>query len=613
MKYYTADILSEQTGLSLIGATLQVVVPGTTTRVTLYATDDEGGATVNQPVPNGVGFFAPDGRYDLIAIVGTRTRRVPLVDMFDGFEQNRRLEAVENGEPGALGSLRADLLAPTGTGKVGWRSSAAGALQRALASKLEDFGLSVTEFMTPSQIAAARGRGNPVDCTDAFNAAFEQARVQGRTVTVPDGIYLCGNLLFGTQNTLGQSSSPLGLQGQSKIGTIIRALPGLTGTLLKSWSLAGISFQDFTIDTTGTSAQAWDCSWKAGAGPSTQCIIRHILISGSGAIPAGVPHLDLDDMNDTYPTDVTVRIPDDEMATSCAISAVQSGGLTILRGCIWSLGYLRIGCQNGKLDGCWGHGIEFAAGCINNIEVSAGYIYGNPTHQTLFWSESDASFQSVRAIKFTSTQFITSVVPIDNYFDLSAYSMIKIEMPEFIGPTTKLLGDNSQPDSFSNVIVKIEGGKHDGHLVLNEPPGFEVYCEGLMNDMTGRMVTKDIGGSFMPVLRDGIGLSDAVFSNRVGSWYRQGNTIYFEIRITWSGASNTTPLVVGLVGQFPTSHIGPAGGNVSLQFAANTFPGVTAYPALGGSNISFYNSNGSFLNTPPSGDLLLTGHYRVGA
>lgn len=60
MKRYTADLLSEVTGLSLLGATLQVVVPGTNTRVTVYADDDDAGDTVSQPIANGTAFYVPD-------------------------------------------------------------------------------------------------------------------------------------------------------------------------------------------------------------------------------------------------------------------------------------------------------------------------------------------------------------------------------------------------------------------------------------------------------------------------------------------------------------------------------------------------------------------------
>ncbi len=145
LRRYTADILSETTGLALTGATLQVVQPGTSTRVPVYVANDAGGATVAQPIPNGTAFYVPDGRYDLLATGPRGTKRIPQVDLFDGFEQNRRLEAVENGEPGAPGSLRADLLASTGSGRVSFETEGSGTRKRDVASKLGDV-ISVKDF-----------------------------------------------------------------------------------------------------------------------------------------------------------------------------------------------------------------------------------------------------------------------------------------------------------------------------------------------------------------------------------------------------------------------------------------------------------------------------------
>lgn len=482
--------------------------------------------------------------------------------------------------------------------------------RRLVSEKLDEFALSVMDFMTPDQAAAVRRRDGSVDCTDALNRAFEQARITGRTVYMPDGIYTVGNLIFGSQSVTGQSSSPMGLYGQSKIGTILRAQPGLTGTLLKSWSLAGVTFCDFTIETTGSAAQAWDCAWKAGAGPSTQNVIRNILVSGGSA----KLHVDWNDLNDTYPTDVTVRVQD-ARATSCGISAVQSGGLAMLRGCIWSGCYLRFGAQNGKIDGCWGHGIEFAAGCLNHVEISAGYIYANPSHDGVLWSQSSNVQQSVRALICTATQFITVDSSVSAYFHLNACSMLKFSGCQWLGAAPRLLGSRCRSDSYATVLVKIEGGTHSGTLSVENVPGFDVECEGFVNDVTGRMVTKNRSGSFMPMIR-GSGSKPGTYTKApesYGRYVRSGNLVDFKLRISWSRHSAAGPRIQPLVTGLPLEP--DAGGidTVILEYAGGTFPGQMIRATLSGGTIAFFTMDGAPVALPPEGDLILSGRYSVKA
>ncbi|AJP74783.1 pectate lyase family protein [Sphingomonas hengshuiensis] len=464
------------------------------------------------------------------------------------------------------------------------------------------------DFMTPAQAQAVRARTGTVEVTDALNKAFEAGQASGRTVYLPDGLYIVGNLLFGSQNQKGQSAAPLGLQGQSKMGAVLRARPGLRGTLLQSWSLAGVTFSDFSIETTGTDAQAWDCQWKPGPGPSTQNVIRHIMVTG-GTAPL---HVNWDNLNDTYPTAVTVRV-DDPAAASCGISMVQSGGLSLMRECIWANCYLRFGTQNGKIDGCWGHGIEFAANSLNHVEISAGYLYANPTHRAVLWSQSYQAFQSVRALICIATQFVTETPGAAAYFELNAYSEMRFLGCQWIGLTKPLLGKRSLSDSYANVLVKIEGGTHSGNLELNENPRFEIECEGFMNFATGRMVTKNRGGTFVPIIR-GAGAAAAPYtsgSKTFGRYHRSGNLVRFKMRLEWSahaGAGSRSRLqIAGL----PLAYDPESIDSVSLEYSGTTFAGKHVLPQIANGVIDFLATDGSTVTLPKSGDLILSGSYTV--
>lgn len=492
-----------------------------------------------------------------------------------------------------------------------FRSAGLGAQRRQIADKLGELALSVMDFMTPEQAESVRARRGDVDVTDAINATFEAATQAGRTVFMPDGLYIVGNLRFGSQGIKAASAAPLGLLGQSKLGTILRARRGLTGTLLDSRSLTGVIFSDFSIETTDTVALAWDCQWMPGVGPSTQNIIHNIMVTG-GRAPL---HVNLDNLNDTYPTGVTVRVDEGTMA-SCGISMVQSGGLSLLRECIWSNCYLRFGAQNGKIDGCWGHGIEFAAGCVNHVEISASYIYSNISRGSVLWSQSYNPFQSVRALVCTASQFITESRPVAAYFDLNAYSILKFSGCQWLGPTTPLLGKRSRRDSYANVLVRIEGGTHTGHLVPNDVPGFEIECEAFVNDATGRMVTKNRSGVFAPVIQ-GNGPKPGTYKSGSGSYgryQRHGNIVAFKLRIQWSGHSaaagaNVHAQVTGL----PLDYDGDGVDSVTLEYAGSTFAGLNMRPTLSGGVIGFYTADGNPVPLPATGDLILSGSYGVKA
>lgn len=417
-----------------------------------------------------------------------------------------------------------------------------------------------------------------------------------------------------SSSTTSKSDAPLGLIGQSKTGTIIKALPGLAGTLLRSWFLAGVVFAYFHLDTTASTAQAWDCRWRPNdpnrAGPSTQCSFHDILVSGtsnlaqlSGQSPV-TAHVTMDDMNDSYPTNMTVRVSD-PMQKGCAWSFVGGGGLMSMAGCIWAGGYLRWGCQNGEMLHSWGQGIEFASHCLNTTVIMAGYPYPNATRKAVYWSEKFDAFQSVKSLTIIASQ-IGTLSEGESYFDLNIYSKIKVIGSEFIGPAAALLGPNARSDSFATALVELDGGKHTGNLVLTDKPGVVVVASGFINDATGRAEIKDWRGSFAPMIYGGTqagGTADGTY----GRYTRDGNRVHFEARLYWSthpGAGGPARVVLALPFDVEPQSIG----NVSLEYRGSTFPaGVTA--SLGGFDVSFYDP-GQFA-LPASGDIKVSGSLTV--
>ncbi|WP_454280605.1 hypothetical protein [Sphingomonas sp. Marseille-Q8236] len=311
-------------------------------------------------------------------------------------------------------------------------------------------------------------------------------------------------------------------------------------------------------------------------------------------------------MNDTYPTDVTVRIISATDSNTCAISFEGSGGLMVMRGCIWSQGYLHWGCQNGKIDGCWGMGIQFAAGSVNTTEISSGYIYPNTARGTLLWSESYANFQSVRALTITATQMIT-FQPTETYSNLNMYSMIKYQGCEFLGPGTTMLGPNSRSDSFATVLVKLEGGKHTGSLSLNDRAGHRYIIEGFINDSTGLVVPND--KTFVPLVGGQTVTGVGTYTTNTGKWWREGNRVFFEMRITWTAQGGSGPMFIY---DLPLPAVG-SNTAARIAYAGNTF-GVPAYALISGTIITFFNaSTGAALALTATGDLVLSGDYQVAA
>ena len=513
------------------------------------------------------------------------------------------------------------LMRPTGEetdGRLGatYLAEATTAKPRSMKSKFDDT-VSVLDFMTAAQIASVRSRAGDVECTDAVNAAFAHAQDKIKTVYFPNGVYLVGNLIFGSQNVAGQSSAPVGMIGQSKAATVLKGRPGLTGTLLKSWSLAGVTFRDFAIDTSGTRAQAWDARWRPNdpnrSGPSTQNTIQDIIVTGTptlaklpGQLPV-TPQVNFDDLNDTYPTNVTVRITDPSHKT-CAISFVGSGGLIALVGCIWTGGYLRWGCQNGEMLHSWGTGIEFARGCLNTTTIMAGYPYDNATRKAVYWSESYENYQAIKSLTLIGCQ-IGTLHADSCYFDLNLYSTVNVIGCEFVGPATVLLGPKTRPGSFASARIKLDGGHHTGNLVVTDVAGVVVTADNFISDATGKAVTKDWRGTFTPLLYGGAGGDGTLVSGSYGRWLRVANIVHYQMRLSWSrhpGAGGAA-IIKGLPFEAGATSIG----NVTLEFRGGTVPANVSV-TIGGGVIVFYQ-DGAQYNLPATGDIILSGSYTVEA
>lgn len=477
--------------------------------------------------------------------------------------------------------------------------------------------LSVIDFMSSAQVTDARLRRGMVDCTDAFNKAFDHARRIGATVHMPDGVYLVGNLIFGTQNQAGQSEAPFGLIGQSKTGTILKARRDLNGTMLKSTSLAGVTFRDFSIDTSESGAIAWDCSWTAGVGPSTQCVIEHILITVHDRFADGTTaHVNWDNLNDSYPLGVTVRPGAGTKYANCYISMVQSGGLSAMTGCIWAGGFLRLGCQNGELSHCWGLGVEFAFGCLNHVRISSGYMYANPSRKTVFWSQRYTPNTGVKSLIIDASELNTQASPgILSYFDLNLFGALLINGSEFIGTAPALFGAKARGDGVGPALCRITGGTYYTQMSINDCPNgsrIEVECEAFRNAQTSEMATKNRGGSFAPVVGNGTTAgSYRLGSGNYGRYHRSGNIVYFRLHIEWSAHTAAGAGVGALVTGLPLQHDPQGVEGVTLEYADPRFNGARAL--IGGGSIRFCTADGSPVPLGATGSVTLSGFYSIKA
>lgn len=509
---------------------------------------------------------------------------------------------------GADSALRVDLAAASGAALAGWRR-ATGTSTRSVDDVLRENAVSVFDFMTPTEIASVvypTGTGT-LDVSDAINDCFAHATTYYKAVYLPGGTYGIGSpLLFGSQNTGGQSNTPLALFGDGRNTACLSALAGLTGTLLQSWSCVGVTFENFFINTTGTAAKAWDCDWKAGSGPSTQNWIRNIRVDGGTA----TTHVSLKDLNDTFPDCLQVAGTD---PSQCGIDMTQSGGLSCIYNSITTNCFLRFGTQNGSIINHWGMGVELAAGCLNYVTIQGCQFYENTSNHCQIWSQSFASFQSAGSLIINNTQFISSGA-LTSHLNVNAYSTIELNGCQFNGATANLLGASSRSDSFATVFVKINGGSTSGPVTLNTPTGFAVQAEGFINALTGFHITKIWEGTFTPTVIGTTSAGTCTYSVQTGKWWRFGNLVKFNISIAWTVHTGTGELrILGI----PYSNVGPAEGAV-IAVNGNTFVGVVPSCVMGSNYFGFNEaSTGAVLPgtgataIPATGLLAISGTFIV--
>lgn len=440
------------------------------------------------------------------------------------------------------------------------------------------------------------------DDTVAVNLAYDWATDQSVRPSIfgrPDATYLCGNLLFGTQSTGSGSDSPAGFIGGGW-STTLKAKPGTTGIFFKAWSVAGCTFRDFQIDLNGTSANV-DFEWKPGAGPSCQNTIENIRVI-AGTAPTVV---NLKNQNDTFPRKLVVNCL---TANQCAIDMTQSGGLSVITESIWNVGYLKFGCQNGSINGCWGNGIMLSQSCLNYIGINSSYLYANSHLDALIKSESFSSLQSARAISCRDTQFITDNYTSASYFNVNLYSGMNIDNCQFIGPTTALYGASTRNDSFEKALVKITGGSSPNAMVINSITGIKTVTEKFINDNTGFYKISKWIETFTPVISGSVFAGAGTYTLQQGNAYREGNTINVELRVTWTAHTGTGNLrITGL--PFTQSSPGNVGANIG--YAGNTFGGTPAIAIVASNIVTFYDFAGAAIAMTGTGDLLISVSYTV--
>lgn len=378
-------------GLPLVGGLLYTYASGTTTPKAAY-TD----ATLATPTTNPVVLNA---RGEAQVWLGTGAYSLKLTDASgttiwtaDGITA---ADASGTGQA-AADAVRADLAsaaAGKGAALVGVQDAGdyyqTGGVEAALAT----VGAYLRKRCNPMLHPWNAKFDGATDDTTAINACFAYAAANNLTVEMPAGTAIVTNLLYGTQATGAQSSSPAGLIGAGSGATRLKAKAGANGVLLKAWSIAGGTWAGFAVD---CNAQAGlvgiDTTWKPGVGPSLQCVFSSVWVENY----ASTGWL-ADNNNDVSFFKCNVRSPVALNQTAFQIRA--SGGLVSMRDCTWSSGLLDIGAQNVELTGCWGHGIRFAAGATNVALLNGCYLYGSPVTNAIISTNGTAAGTKIQSIE----------------------------------------------------------------------------------------------------------------------------------------------------------------------------------------------------------------------
>lgn len=375
----------------------------------------------------------------------------------------------------AVDNFRGQLARDVGAALIGYSS---GGTKITVGQALDVLYYGIANIKNPQFAGGATGDGTT---PERDLAAWKAAIASGMpNIYVPAGVYLTGKkegFLFGNQSTTGQSQAPLTLLADGW-GTVFKAAPGFSGTVLQGWSLAGVRWGSFNVDGNGTANHCIDTDWRAGVGPSQQNYYSFIRCYNA----VGDSVWRCWNNNDTR-------------FDSCMVTCTKlqqkgfdlnaSGGLVYMNNCIWNGGYLNLACQNGVIRDSWGHGIQFAGSALNYISLSGNYIYPNGAKKACLWSESFAPYQSVRSLICDSTQFIGG----DKgtcFFDLNMYSGAIFNGCQFIDSNAMTMwGSNSRSDSYATVKNLFNRGSMGTNCARNTPGRYLNEYDGFMNDVTG--------------------------------------------------------------------------------------------------------------------------------
>ena len=215
----------------------------------------------------------------------------------------------------------------------------------------------------------AKGDGRKDD-TRSINNAFAYAEKYGLTVFVPSGKYIVSNLIFGSQNESGQSSSPLGIIGEGN-SSILFAKSGTTGVMLSACSIAGVVFSGFLVDGNSQTVICIDTSWLPSAGPSTQNHFENIWVQRYN----GYSGWKCKNNNDSIFLKCAVRMNGEDSVYS--FDAPNQGGMITFDQCYWYSKPLGVCGQNINIWGCGGLGVKVNGADMNSFDVSGSYLYSH--------------------------------------------------------------------------------------------------------------------------------------------------------------------------------------------------------------------------------------------
>lgn len=265
--------------------------------------------------------------------------------------------------PGAFSSIGSTSFIQSGTGAV------------AEVLQTEIRGLS----MSPEQFGAAATYSLGTDDTSFVNACFAAAETAGRAVALRR-LYSVSNVLFGSQATGSQSTSPAGMFGSgNETGFVART--GTTGIVLQAWSIAGIPWRDFIVDCNSVAGitKGIDTEWKPGTGPDTENRFQNIWVQNY----AGIGWNNRNGNQSSFDGCV-VRAPTGTNQT--AFDCQGSGGQMVMQNCAWIGGILDLSCQTANLSGCVGPvRLNKDQTGDNVLQFDTHYFYPNATSTFFLW------------------------------------------------------------------------------------------------------------------------------------------------------------------------------------------------------------------------------------